>query len=65
MLTKDNQGAVAQHGDARFQRDLEVVADAVSASRDDVVAFLLEAAAIHRAAAPAGLDLAPYSLEDE
>lgn len=65
MITKDNQGAVAAHGDPRFQRDLEVVADAVSASPDDVVAFLLEAAAIHRAAAPAGLDLAPYSLEDE
>ncbi|WP_030416139.1 hypothetical protein [Streptomyces sp. NRRL S-1448] len=65
MLTKDNQGAVATHGDARFRRDLEVVADAVGAPQDDVVAFLLEAAAIHRAAAPAGLVLAPYSLEDE
>lgn len=65
MITKDNQGAVAAHGDARFQRDLEVVADAVSAPQDDVVAFLLEAAAIHRAAAPAGLTLAPYSMEDE
>lgn len=65
MLTKNNQGAVASYGDPRFQRDLEVVADAVSAPPDDVIAFLLEAASIHRAAAPAGLALAPYSLEDE
>ncbi|MFJ2741491.1 hypothetical protein ACIO3O_17705 [Streptomyces sp. NPDC087440] len=65
LITKDNQGAVATHGQAHFQRDLEVVADAVSAPQDEVIAFLLEAAAIHRAAAPAELNLAPYSLEDE
>ncbi|MFI6645716.1 hypothetical protein [Streptomyces sp. NPDC050504] len=75
LITRDNQGTVATHGQARFQRDAEVVADAVRAQRDDVIAFLLEAAAIHRAAihraaihraaAPAGPDLAPYPLEDE
>ncbi|GGV03150.1 hypothetical protein GCM10010211_82990 [Streptomyces albospinus] len=65
LITKDNQGAVATYGDARFERDLEVVADAVCAPQDEVIAFLLEAAAIHRSAAPAGLALAPYSLEDE
>ncbi|MEV5592923.1 hypothetical protein [Streptomyces sp. NPDC052496] len=65
LITKDNQGAVAAYGEAGFEQNLDVVADAVAAPRDDVIAFLLEAAAIHRAAAPAGLDLAPYSLEDE
>ncbi|MEU6627698.1 hypothetical protein ABZ905_05315 [Streptomyces parvus] len=65
MITKNNQGAVARHGARAFHRDSEVVADAVGSPRQDVVDFLLEAAALHLAAAPAGLETAAYSLEDE
>ncbi|WEV29168.1 hypothetical protein OYE22_31265 [Streptomyces sp. 71268] len=65
LVTKDNQGVVSAYGSAAFQRDAELVADAVQATEADVTAFLLEAAAIHRAVAPAGLELAAYSLEDE
>ncbi|MCX5385374.1 hypothetical protein [Streptomyces sp. NBC_00083] len=65
LISKNNQGAVARYGTAAFDRDSELVADAVAVGRADVYAFLLEAAALHRAAAPAGLELADYSLEDE
>nr|WP_306283872.1 hypothetical protein [Streptomyces sp. Termitarium-T10T-6] len=41
------------------------MADAVGAPVQDVESALLEAAELHRGAAPAGLELADYSLEDE
>ncbi|WP_354596902.1 hypothetical protein R1Y80_10515 [Streptomyces sp. JL1001] len=65
LITKDNQGAVARRGTRAFDRDREVVADAVGAPVQDVESALLEAAELHRGAAPAALDLADYSLEDE
>ncbi|TJZ54292.1 hypothetical protein FCH28_14090 [Streptomyces piniterrae] len=65
MITKDNQGAVARQGSREFDRDREMVADAVGVPPQDVAGVLLKAAALHRIAAPAGLELADYSLEDE
>lgn len=65
LITKNNEGVVSCHGTKEFDRDLETVSDAVGAARADVVDVLLEGAALHRSAAPAGLELAPYSLEDE
>ncbi|MGP4051920.1 hypothetical protein [Streptomyces sp. 2A115] len=65
FISKDNQGSVARYGSREFGRDREVVADAVGMPGADIEDFLLEAAALHRAAAPAGLELADYSLEDE
>jgi hypothetical protein len=65
MITKNNQGVVAAHGTRAFHRDGELVADAVGRPYPDVADFLLEAAALHLAAAPPSLDLAAYSLEDE
>ncbi|WP_438291938.1 hypothetical protein [Streptomyces sp. HUAS TT7] len=65
LISKNNQGEVSRHGSRNFDRDSELVADAISVHPTDVYAFLLEAAALHRAAAPAGLELADYCLEDE
>ncbi|KOU35896.1 hypothetical protein [Streptomyces sp. WM6378] len=65
LISKNNQGEVSRHGTAGFGRDSELVADAISVHPTDVYEFLLEAAALHRAAAPAGLELADYCLEDE
>ncbi|MFD9631667.1 hypothetical protein [Streptomyces violascens] len=65
LVAKNNQGQVSRHGTAEFGRDSELVADAISVHPTDVYEFLLEAAALHRAAAPAGLELADYCLEDE
>ncbi|MGN5636747.1 hypothetical protein [Streptomyces sp. AC154] len=65
LISKDNQGAVARQGSREFDRDREVVADAVGVPVQDIEGALLQAAELHRAAAPAGLELAGYSLEDE
>ncbi|MEV5975420.1 hypothetical protein [Streptomyces sp. NPDC052114] len=65
MISKDNQGVVARHGTRAFDKNRETVADAVGVAPGDVEDVLLRAAALHRAAAPAGLELPAYSQEDE
>ncbi|MFF3174643.1 hypothetical protein ACFVQ0_18725 [Streptomyces sp. NPDC057900] len=65
LISKDNQGAVARQGSREFDRDREVVADAVGVPGREIEEVLFKAAELHRAAAPDGLALAEYSLEDE
>ncbi|MFF6788769.1 hypothetical protein ACFY9C_06820 [Streptomyces filamentosus] len=65
MIGKDNQGAVSRPGSAAFGRTADLVADAVGVPYEELAGFLLEAAALHRAAAPASLALAAYPVEDE
>ncbi|MFD7161860.1 hypothetical protein [Streptomyces violascens] len=65
LISKNNRGEVSCHGSRDFDRDSELVADAISVHPTDVYEFLLEAVALHRAAAPAGLEPADYCLEDE
>ncbi|MEU6883131.1 hypothetical protein [Streptomyces sp. NPDC046712] len=65
LIGKDNQGAVSRHASSSFGRTAELVADAMGVPYEELVGFLLEAAALHRAAAPASLVLADYPVEDE
>ncbi|MEU7582080.1 hypothetical protein AB0B50_31345 [Streptomyces sp. NPDC041068] len=65
MISKDNQGAVSRQGSRGFDRNREMVADAVGVPPQDVEGVLLKAAALHHMASPADLELAAYSLEDE
>ncbi|GAA4909314.1 hypothetical protein ACFPM3_11960 [Streptomyces coeruleoprunus] len=64
LIARDNQGAVSRWGSAAFDRELERVAEAVRAGRQDVVDHLVGAAALWDAAAPAGIEVPDYSLED-
>ncbi|GAA4657925.1 hypothetical protein [Streptomyces youssoufiensis] len=65
LLSRDNQGAVSPYGSPGFRRDAAVVADAVGAPVAELAAFLLEAAALRRAAAPGRPALAAYGAESE
>ncbi|WP_406499477.1 hypothetical protein OG936_32355 [Streptomyces sp. NBC_00846] len=64
LITRDNQGVVSRWGEAAFDGELERVADALLATTEEIVDHLLSAAALYDAAAPTGLDVPEYSLED-
>ncbi|WP_455359744.1 hypothetical protein [Streptomyces sp. SYSU K21746] len=64
LIARDNQGTVSTWGGAAFDRELERVADAVRATPQEVADHLVEAAALYDAAAPAGLVVPAYSVED-
>ncbi|MCM1969363.1 MULTISPECIES: hypothetical protein [unclassified Streptomyces] len=64
LIARDNQGAVSRWGSAAFAHELERVAQALRCDPDEVVDHLLGAAALYDAAAPAGLLVNDYSLED-
>ncbi|NEB13976.1 hypothetical protein G3I32_34980 [Streptomyces coelicoflavus] len=64
LITRDNQGTVSRCGERDFDQELERVAEALFATTDEVVDHLLSAAALYDAAAPLGLDVPEYSLEN-
>ncbi|MFB7227381.1 hypothetical protein ACFCY9_06670 [Streptomyces fimicarius] len=64
LVARDNQGRVSRWGSAPFGSELERVAEALKTSPQEVVDHLLRAAALYDAAAPAGLVVPDYSLED-
>ncbi|MEV8533627.1 hypothetical protein [Streptomyces sp. NPDC051211] len=64
LIARDNQGTVSRWGTPAFDRELARVAEALTADPDEVVEHLLRAAALYDAAAPAGLLVPDYSLED-
>ncbi|MFD9355184.1 hypothetical protein [Streptomyces sp. NPDC060031] len=64
LIARDNQGVVSRWGSAAFDRELERVAEALRSEPAEVVDHLLGAAALYDAAAPAGLLVPDYSLED-
>lgn len=65
LVSRNNQGVVAPTATAAFERDLSLVAESVGCPSDEVVDFLMRAAATYLRAAPPTDRLAPYSLEDE
>ncbi|MDV9178011.1 hypothetical protein R6V09_48810 [Streptomyces sp. W16] len=64
LIVRDNQGRVFRHGTGDFARELELIADAVRGTTEDMVGQLLTAAALYDSKAPAAPALPEYSLED-
>ena len=65
LLTRNNQGALARHGDPAFAATLGAIARHLQMSPTDVTDFVLGAADIHRRVAPADLQLPDYQVVDE
>ncbi|MFJ6793262.1 hypothetical protein [Streptomyces sp. NPDC091268] len=64
LIARDNQGVVSRWGSTAFAAELARLAEALRADRNEVVEHLLGAAALYDAAAPTGLAVPDYSLED-
>jgi hypothetical protein len=65
LITKDNQGTVSRRDTPVFDRDLEMVADAVGATPADVVELVMDAAAIYDRVVPRSIVWPRYAVEDE
>lgn len=65
LLTRDNQGRWARHGQLAFDGVLRAMARTLDVGTGELVDFVLGGVDIYRRIAPADLALAPYSLEDE
>ncbi|GAB1640678.1 hypothetical protein [Krasilnikovia sp. MM14-A1259] len=65
LLTRDNDGRWARHGRRDFDAVLGAMAGTLAVSTRELVDFVLGGVDIYRRVAPADLDIAAYSLEDE
>jgi hypothetical protein len=64
LISKDNQGAVSPIGHAGFNRNLELIADTVGSTPEEVVDFVMDAAALCHRVAPLDQVWPDYSVED-
>ncbi|WP_395107630.1 hypothetical protein [Actinomadura sp. SCN-SB] len=65
LISKDNQGAVSPIGHPGFDRNLEFIADTVGVAPEEVVEFVMDAAALCHRIAPLDRVWPDYSVEDE
>ncbi|MDH6222496.1 hypothetical protein [Streptomyces pseudovenezuelae] len=65
LIAKDNQGRVSQAGTPDFARVLELIADAVDGTPEEVTAYVMDAAAIYHRVVPLDQKWPDYSAEDE
>lgn len=65
LITKDNQGAVSPAGSSGFDRDLDELADATGSRPDELVEFVMEAAALYDRVAPPDQMWPDYPAESE
>ncbi|WP_427925017.1 hypothetical protein [Streptomyces sp. cg40] len=65
LIAKDNQGAVSRAGTPGFHRVLDLIADAVDGTPEEVTAYVMDAAAIYHRVVPPDQKWPDYSAEDE
>ena len=65
LIVKDNQGRVSRAGTPGFARVLELIADAVDGTPEEVSAYVMGAAVIYHRVVPLDQKWPDYSVEDE